>query len=101
MIGLIGLYLSIDGQSSKLTVYYKQEVISPIISSLCEQAVYHPKGDITEEMFCLSGLFELRPNRYHSEDLIAGQIGKTNFFYSEILAEEKRIVYTKEGKKEQ
>lgn len=89
LVGLVLLPVCIGGRSKEFSMLYKQRVISPIVTSLCGNAQYVPHGGITADEFRWSGLF-IRPDRYHAEDLIEGQIGQTPFCFSEVHAEERR-----------
>lgn len=99
VIACIVWYSCIAGQSGKLTMYYKQDVIAAIISRLCENAEYQPDSGIPEQRFMGSGLFNTSPDRYRSEDQITGCIGKTSFICSEIVAEEKRVTTDSKGRR--
>lgn len=100
VIGLIVLFYCINSQSGKLSFYYKTDIISKIISTLCETTSYKPDQGISEQTFVHSKLFSTPPDRYRSEDLITGVIGKTNFECSEIVAEEKQVIHDKKGRRE-
>lgn len=102
-IGLLGaliisgiiLFSCIAAKSGELSVYYKENIISVIISTLCQGASFEQQKGISQGMFQGSGLFK-RPDRYHSEDLITGCVDATHFLCSEVHAEEKRV--TTDGK---
>lgn len=102
-MGLVGsliisgiiLYCCIASKSGELSVYYKENIISVIVSALCQGASFEQQKGISQNMFEASGLFQ-RPDRYHSEDLITGCVEKTHFLCSEVHAEEKRV--TTDGK---
>ena len=82
-------YGCISSKSAPLCAFYKQHVISVLVSQLCENASFQPDKGISEQMFRASRLFSA-PDRYHSEDLISGKIDRTAFCCAEIVAEEKR-----------
>lgn len=88
MLGLIVLFSCIQSKSGELCAYYKENIISSIISYLCQEASYRPESGIAESVFMNSRLFSTSPDRYRSEDLICGKIDKTSFICSEIIAEE-------------
>lgn len=77
-------------KSSPLRVYYKNEVISRMVEVLVDNGRYLPDHGIPESTFNTSNLF-IRPDRYHSEDLIQGTIDKTSFHFAEIHAEERQV----------
>lgn len=69
---------------------YKTEVVSTLIkSTLGETSVYEPTNGHKEFEFNASKLFDRTPDRYHSEDLIKGKVGKTFLYFSEVKAEYK------------
>ena len=98
MIAIFIWYICISCKSGQLSVFYKQNIISAIISQLCENACFQPENGIPEQTFRASGLFGTSPDRYHSEDLINGKIDKTSFCCSEIVAEEKQITTDSKGR---
>lgn len=98
VIAIICWYSCVSAKSRQLSVFYKQNIISAIISRLCENASFQPENGIPEQTFRASGLFGTPPDRYHSEDLISGKIGKTSFTCAEIVAEEKRTTTDSKGR---
>ena len=99
ILGVIILVGCIHGQSKELSRYYKKDIIATIISSLCENSSFIPESGISEQQFMSCGLFHTSPDRYHSEDMITGQVGKTVFACSEIVAEEKRVTTNSKGQR--
>lgn len=97
IIGGIIFFCCIQSKSGKLTNLYKQDIISVILAKLCTGATFEPDKGIPENTFVGSGLFSVRPDRYHSEDLISGKIGLTSFLCSEIHAEEKQVTTNGKG----
>lgn len=91
-------YSCISSQSSQLSVFYKKNIIATIISQLCENASFQPESGIPEQTFMDCGLFNTTPDRYHSEDMICGQVDKTTFCCSEITAEEKQVTRDSRGR---
>ena len=69
MLGLIVLFSCIQSKSGELCAYYKENIISSIISYLCQEASYRPESGIAESVFMNSRLFSTSPDRYRSEDL--------------------------------
>jgi len=59
---------------------------------------YVPGSGISEGMFVAADLFS-RPDRYHSEDLFQGMIGKTSIMFSEVHAEEKHTSTDSKGRR--
>ena len=98
VIAIVIWYGSVSSKSGQLSAFYKKNIISAIVSQLCEQASFQPDNGISEQTFRASGLFRILPDRYHSEDLICGKIEKTSFECAEIVAEEKRITTDSKGR---
>ena len=88
-LALLAYYSCINAKSQELSTYYKQEVIAQILQSFCENAVFTPEEGIKESTFRNCALFT-SPDRYHTEDLIQGRVGKTDFCCAEIHAEERK-----------
>lgn len=101
MLGLIVLFSCIQSKSGELCAYYKENIISSIISYLCQEASYRPESGIAKSVFMNSRLFSTSPDRYRSEDLICGKIDKTSFICSEIIAEEKRVTTDSKGRRQE
>lgn len=74
-LALLAYYSCINAKSQELSTYYKQEVIAQILQSFCENAVFTPEEGIKESTFRNCALFT-SPDRYHTEDLIQGRVGK-------------------------
>lgn len=90
-------YIScISSMSQELSTYYKQEVIAKVLESFCDDAVFTPNQGIDESVFNNSCLFT-SPDRYHTEDLIEGRIGKTEFCCAEVHAEERKTSVNSKG----
>jgi len=77
---------------------FKQEVIGTALGSIHQNLVFDPENGISESEFINSQLFTTQPDRYHSEDLIAGKDEKTTFYFAEVHAEYKTETQTKNGK---
>ncbi len=69
-----------------LNTDYKYLVISKLLDSFGSGFTYLPKGGISRDEFNASQLFSTKPNRYSSEDLVTGRIGKTDLKFAEIDA---------------
>ena len=63
---------------------------------ICENAVFTPEEGIKESTFRNCALFT-SPDRYHTEDLIQGRVGKTDFCCAEIHAEERKTRVNSKG----
>lgn len=95
-LALLAYYSCINAKSQELSTYYKQEVIAQILQSFCENAVFTPEEGIKESTFRNCALFT-SPDRYHTEDLIQGRVGKTDFCCAEIHAEERKTRVNSKG----
>ena len=95
--GIVFLVLLTRG-SGELTAYYKDVVISRLVSGLCPGATYNPTQGIPRQTFVASSLFSTAPDRYSCEDHIAGCLDRTAFSCSEIHAEEKRVTRDSKGR---
>lgn len=93
-------YTCVNTKSQELSAYYKQEVIAEVLQSFCENAAFLPQHGIKESIFRNCNLFT-SPDRYHTEDLIKGQVGKTEFCCAEVHAEEKRTTVDSKGRTSQ
>ncbi len=76
---------------------FKQEVIGAALSTVDESLTIDPYKGILEAEFKQSQLFTTDPDRYHTEDLVCGKDGKTNFYFAEVHAEYKTETRTKNG----
>ena len=99
IIGIAALLYFINAQSAELSLYYKKDIIATMLDGLCEHANFQPDNGIHETIFMSSGLFNTSPDRYHCEDMITGQIGKTVFSCSEIAAQERRVTTDSKGRR--
>lgn len=97
VIGAIIYYTCVNTKSQELSTYYKQEVIAQVLQSFCENAAFLPQQGIEESIFRSCNLFT-SPDRYHTEDLIKGRVGKTEFCCAEVHAEEKKTRVDSKGR---
>ncbi|KAA4653150.1 DUF2339 domain-containing protein, partial [Bacteroides ovatus] len=95
-LALLAYYSCINAKSQELSTYYKQEVIAQVLQSFCENAVFTPEEGIKESTFRNCALFT-SPDRYHTEDLIQGRVGKTDFCCAETHAEERTTRVNSKG----
>lgn len=90
LVLVLGIYyFCVEAQSAALTAYYKQDIIARMVCAFCDNARFTPESGIAESVFCSSDLF-IQPDRYHTEDLLEGCIGSTDFCCAEVHAEERR-----------
>lgn len=67
---------------------YRKEVVAKSVSELGGGLTYNPENGISMIDFSNSGFpMFAKPDRYASYGAIKGQIGKTDFIFSEVLAE--------------
>ena len=93
----IGVWFNcINTQSTELSSYYKEEVIGQILHTFCQEASFTPGQGIRESEFQNCGLFS-SPDRYHTEDLMQGCVGKTEFRCAEVHAEVRRTRVNSKG----
>ena len=95
--GIVGLLL-IQSKSKPLSLFYKREIVGPILESLVPGSLYLPESGIPESLFRECGLFTLTPDRYRSEDLMQGKIDKTTFFLAEVHAERRVVTVDSKGR---
>ena len=100
MLGLIVLFSCIQSKSGELCAYYKENIISSIISYLCRKQVTGRKANRRIGLY-EQPVIQHPPDRYRSEDLICGKIDKTSFICSEIIAEEKRVTTDSKGRRQE
>lgn len=77
VLSLIALPVVSAQLSKKLSRYYKSEIVPQFVGRFCDEGRYVPGAGIDEEVFRASNLFGAPPDRYATEDLIEGRVGKT------------------------
>ena len=97
VLSLIALPVVSAQLSKKLSRYYKSEIVPQFVGRFCDEGRYVPGAGIDEEVFRASNLFGAPPDRYATEDLIEGRVGKTVFRFAEVHAQERRTTHTKNG----
>ncbi len=95
--GIVILY-RIGDDTNEYRYRFKQEVIGAALSSVNQSLSFDHDSGIFESEFIGSQLFTTRPDRYHTEDLVTGQSGKTTFYFAEVHAEYKTETRTKSGR---
>mgnify|MGYP001827647901 CR=1 FL=1 len=105
-VGLIGIiycavihHKFISGHKAIYCAVYKEKVIGGMTRLIQPDMTYSPDRGISEKAFMEMGLYSTGIDRYHSEDLFAGKIGKTAIMFSEAHAEEKRTSRDSKGRK--
>lgn len=79
---------------------FKMEVIGALLSNVDQSLTIQPNSGIAEGEFRQSQLFTTDPDRYSTEDLISGTIGKTSIYFAEVHAEYKTETQGKNGRQE-
>lgn len=104
IIGAIGVLTSgiiysqyISGHKANYNAAYKKRIITAITQSMQSEMVYSHDRGISESTFKNMGLYSGNPDRYGSEDLFAGKIGKTALMFSEAHAEDKQTSTDSKG----
>lgn len=77
-------YFNFSKKIRKLKVRFKGEVVSRMVKSVDESLTYAPEGGISRYDYDKSSIFLSRVDRYASEDLITGTLGKTAIRFSEV-----------------
>jgi hypothetical protein len=90
----------INGHASAYKAAYKSKVIGAMTRSIESDMIYFPDRGISEQTFRDSRLYRGDVDRYHSEDLFTGKIGKTLLMFSEAHAEDKRSRTNSKGRSE-
>ncbi len=93
---VIGIITSVSA-SKEYKTRYKHEIHTALLRLFSDDLSYLEIGGISEAEFKDSGLFNGSVDRFDSEDLIEGHVGKTKIRFSEVHAEEKHTTQTKNG----
>lgn len=80
---------------------YKEEVVSEIVKAIDPEWRYSADDCISSLEYAQSGLFRKSYDRYRGDDLICGQIEKTDFRCSELHTEYKTVTTDKDGKRKE
>lgn len=99
VVAIVAFFVVVNSYSSKVTAYYKENVVSQVVVSLLPGAVYEPDRGIPEAVFCDCGLFSTAPDRYSSEDCVTGRLDKTDLRFSEVHAQERHVSVDSKGRR--
>ncbi|GEM_PF-3044915 len=95
---IVGItFIFIQQNFSAFRKEFKQKVINPLVNLLGPSFQYFPDRGIPLSVFQESRIFLQPVDLYHSEDLITGCWGKTNFSFSEVKARQKVTLRTRHG----
>ena len=97
VVWVVMLGVAYASYSQSLTYYYKNHIVPQCVNLICTRGRYDPSDGIEEDVFMSSGLYSRWPDRYKTEDLVCGRIGRTWFRFAEVQAQEERRVETKNG----
>jgi len=108
IVGLIGVLIGgLVFLVNAITSYrkyrdrFKKEVVTQIVSAIDPSWEYDYNQSIELNEYLQSNLFTTGVDRYKGDDLITGQMEKTDFRCSEFHTEFKTIIVTKNGVQEQ
>ena len=95
LLGLLVMWFLVDSRCFKFgeTDYqreFKKRVVGVLLAALAPEMRLEPQAGLGRDWFMASRLFASRPDRYGSEDLFSGRVGKTDLKFCEVHAEEKR-----------
>jgi len=79
-------------------VAFKSGIMDKIVKFVDGSLVYTPRTGIQKEDFLSSNLFHQQPDRYSSQDMVSGTLGKTAMRFSQILAEREAVSSGKDKK---
>jgi predicted membrane channel-forming protein YqfA (hemolysin III family) len=97
VIGLI-LYAVKAGEAKRRYLVAYKETVVPRLLALIDPGLRHESvAGLSEAVFVGTELFTTDPDRYSSEDLIEGTVGKTFLQLSEVDAEERRTSTDSKG----
>lgn len=77
---------------------YKELIIPELLSGIDRQLRYEAGSGIGADSFVASELYAKSPDRYRTEDLIAGARGKTDLLLAEVHAEDRRTSTDSKGR---
>jgi len=88
VVGIMKFYrMIVDDDKSKFKNTYKNRVIKAIVHKIDSRLTYTPYDGICSSVFCASGHYDGKIDRYHAEDHFEGQFRATTISFSEIHAE--------------
>jgi hypothetical protein len=96
IIGAVMLF-QIDADAKKYKVAYKTNVIAVALKKINESLSFVPQSGLPEYEFISSELFTIEPDRYKTQDMVSGTVGKTSFWFAEVHAEYKTETNSKSG----
>lgn len=97
VIGAIVYYFRAAVPGAAYVANYKRTVVPALLRTIDPELSYQPDQGIPSSTFEGTELFETRPDRYSTEDLIQGNYGETFLQLAEIEAEERRTRRDSDG----
>lgn len=101
-IGIITGFVLLNKAKLKEDAYryqFKHTLLANALKSIDESLQIDSRMAMTDAAFIATNLFNQRPDRYHTDDCVYGYAGKTKFSFSEVHAEYKTEVQTKNGRR--
>ena len=77
---------------------FKSGVVTELIRAMQPEMAYSPDDGISSDLFRGTQLFSTYPDRYSTEDRMAGRIGDTDVIIAEVHAEERRTRTDSKGR---
>ena len=104
VVAILGLgyyfFFVVRKQYKEYRLYFKQNVVREIVRMINPSWQYNSEGRISESDYDRSQLFNTRLDRYEGDDLVEGQIEKTDFIFSELHTQYKTTKTNSDGKTE-
>jgi membrane protein implicated in regulation of membrane protease activity len=99
-VALLIYYVYITFQEQKqYRKAFKTGVVAELVKLIDPEWQYLCDQCIGEDTYQISGLFPHRYDRYMGDDFVIGQIGKTDFQFSELHTEYKQVTYGSKGQR--
>lgn len=89
------------GKKSKYRKRFKSDVVAEIIGLYNPEWQYLYDSCITQDQYQLSRIFPQHFDRYSGDDLVVGEIDKTDFQYSELHTQYKQETHGSKGERDE
>ena len=80
-------------------IKFKQGIIKEIVRFISKDLKYDHKKYISQNIFEMCGIYKSRIDRYNGDDMVWGNMGKTDIELSEIHAEYKTVTVNSKGQR--
>jgi hypothetical protein len=77
---------------------FKGRIISRLVGFIDENLTYSQQASVAEPDYMASKIFRQRPDRYHGDDYVSGQVGATQIAFSELHSEYKTTTTDSKGR---